>query len=189
MPSSHLILCRPLLLLPPVPPSIRVFSNLSQLEICVHVGEKELGCRGGNILCRYETMPSISSLSSQQLTESKSLSSPQQPGSLNHCPDRLQQELVWGPQRASFMGCNLNNHTGTSDQKGFRMILRFIVAILQFLIILSLNLCFVIEVQWNTRSREICIHKGLHHSSPPASRHHLQGPLHRAPVFPRFMGV
>ena len=29
MPSSHLILCRPLLLLPPVPPSIRVFSNKS----------------------------------------------------------------------------------------------------------------------------------------------------------------
>ena len=27
MPSSHLILCRPLLLLPPIPPSIRVFSN------------------------------------------------------------------------------------------------------------------------------------------------------------------
>ena len=27
MPSSHLILCRPLFLLPPVPPSIRVFSN------------------------------------------------------------------------------------------------------------------------------------------------------------------
>ena len=26
MPSSHLILCRPLLLLPPIPPSIRVFS-------------------------------------------------------------------------------------------------------------------------------------------------------------------
>ena len=31
MPSSHLILCRPLLLLPPVPPSIRVFSNESSL--------------------------------------------------------------------------------------------------------------------------------------------------------------
>ena len=29
MPSSHLILCRPLLLLPPIPPSIRVFSNAS----------------------------------------------------------------------------------------------------------------------------------------------------------------
>ena len=28
MPSSHLILCRPLLLLPPIPPSIRVFSNV-----------------------------------------------------------------------------------------------------------------------------------------------------------------
>ena len=27
MPSSHLILCRPLRLLPPIPPSIRVFSN------------------------------------------------------------------------------------------------------------------------------------------------------------------
>ena len=31
MPSSHLILCRPLLLLSPVPPSIRVFSNESTL--------------------------------------------------------------------------------------------------------------------------------------------------------------
>ena len=29
MPSSHLILCRPLLLLPPIPPSIGVFSNES----------------------------------------------------------------------------------------------------------------------------------------------------------------
>jgi len=31
MPSSHLILCRPLLLLPPIPSSIRVFSNESTL--------------------------------------------------------------------------------------------------------------------------------------------------------------
>ena len=31
MPSSHLILCCPLLLLPPVPPSIKVFSNKSTL--------------------------------------------------------------------------------------------------------------------------------------------------------------
>ena len=31
MPSSHLILCRPLLLLPPIPPGIRVFSNESTL--------------------------------------------------------------------------------------------------------------------------------------------------------------
>ena len=29
MPSSHLILCHPLLLLPPIPPTIRVFSNES----------------------------------------------------------------------------------------------------------------------------------------------------------------
>ena len=33
MPSSHLILCRPFLLLPPIPPSIRVFSNESTLCI------------------------------------------------------------------------------------------------------------------------------------------------------------
>ena len=33
MPSSHLILCHPLLLLPPIPPSIRVFSNESALHI------------------------------------------------------------------------------------------------------------------------------------------------------------
>ena len=31
MPSSHLILCRPLLLLPPIPPSVRIFSNESTL--------------------------------------------------------------------------------------------------------------------------------------------------------------
>ena len=33
MPSSHLILCCPLLLLPPIPPSIRVFSNDSTLRM------------------------------------------------------------------------------------------------------------------------------------------------------------
>ena len=32
-PSSHFILCRPLLLLPPIPPSIRVFSNESTLRV------------------------------------------------------------------------------------------------------------------------------------------------------------
>ena len=33
MPSSYLILCHPLLLLPPIPPSIRVFSNESTLRM------------------------------------------------------------------------------------------------------------------------------------------------------------
>ena len=33
MPSSHLILCHPLLLLPPIPPSIRAFSNESTLHM------------------------------------------------------------------------------------------------------------------------------------------------------------
>ena len=33
MPSNHLILCHPLLLLPPIPPSIRVFCNESTLHM------------------------------------------------------------------------------------------------------------------------------------------------------------
>ena len=33
MPSSHLILCRPLFLLPPIPPSIRILSNESTLHM------------------------------------------------------------------------------------------------------------------------------------------------------------
>ena len=33
MPSRHFILCRPLLLLSPIPPSIRVFSNVSALHM------------------------------------------------------------------------------------------------------------------------------------------------------------
>ena len=33
MPSSHLIFCRPLLFLPPIPPSIRVFSNESSFRM------------------------------------------------------------------------------------------------------------------------------------------------------------
>ena len=33
MPSFHLILCRPLLLLPPIPPRIRAFSNESTLHL------------------------------------------------------------------------------------------------------------------------------------------------------------
>ena len=33
MPSSHLILCRPLLLLPPIPPSNKVFSNVSTIHM------------------------------------------------------------------------------------------------------------------------------------------------------------
>ena len=37
MPSSHLIFCRPLLLLPPIPPSIWVFSNDSALRIVLEL--------------------------------------------------------------------------------------------------------------------------------------------------------
>ena len=51
MPSSHLILCHPLFLLPPIPPSIRVFSNESTLHMSQgygfsssHVWMWELDC-------------------------------------------------------------------------------------------------------------------------------------------------
>ena len=42
VPSSHLILCRPLLLLPPIPPSIRVFSNESTLRMRWSIGVSAL---------------------------------------------------------------------------------------------------------------------------------------------------
>ena len=42
MPSSHLILCRPLLLQPPIPPSIRVFSNESTVHEVAKVLELQL---------------------------------------------------------------------------------------------------------------------------------------------------
>ena len=42
MPSSHLILCRPLLLLPPIPPSIRVFSSESTLRMRLILEPKKI---------------------------------------------------------------------------------------------------------------------------------------------------
>ena len=42
MPSNHLILCHPLLLLPPIPPSIKVFSNESTLHEVAKVLEFQL---------------------------------------------------------------------------------------------------------------------------------------------------
>ena len=42
MPSSHLILCRPLLLLPPIPPSITVFSNEINVELRDHFGSDKI---------------------------------------------------------------------------------------------------------------------------------------------------
>ena len=42
MPSNHLILCRPLLLLPPIPPSIRVFQWVNSLHEMAKVLEFQL---------------------------------------------------------------------------------------------------------------------------------------------------
>ena len=42
MPSSHLILCRPLLLLPSIPPSIRVFSNESSSNYMIFWKRKSM---------------------------------------------------------------------------------------------------------------------------------------------------
>ena len=47
MPSIHLILCRPLLLLPPIPPSIKVFSNESTLHM--RLAGKESTCNVGDL--------------------------------------------------------------------------------------------------------------------------------------------
>ena len=44
MPSSHLILCHPLLLLPPNPPSISVFSNESTLRKTVSLQQFNQAC-------------------------------------------------------------------------------------------------------------------------------------------------
>ena len=43
MPSSHLILCRPLLLLPSIRPSIRVFSNESTLRMSISPSKEHPG--------------------------------------------------------------------------------------------------------------------------------------------------
>jgi len=43
MPSSHFLLCRPLLLLPPIPPSIRVFSNESVSALASVLPKKSQG--------------------------------------------------------------------------------------------------------------------------------------------------
>ena len=48
MPSSHLIRCCPLLLLPPIPPSIRVFSNESTLHEVAKVLEFHV------VSCKYK---------------------------------------------------------------------------------------------------------------------------------------
>ena len=53
MPSSHLILCHPLLLLPPIPPSIRVFSN----ESTVHMRWPSAGCNGPRRSAPAEAQP------------------------------------------------------------------------------------------------------------------------------------
>ena len=48
MPSSHLILCRPLLLLPPIPPSIRVFSRVNPSHEVAKVLEFQLYHQSSN---------------------------------------------------------------------------------------------------------------------------------------------
>ena len=53
MPSSHLILGRPLLLLPPIPPSIRVFSNESTLRMKLKVPGGSPSRRNGLLPCPF----------------------------------------------------------------------------------------------------------------------------------------
>ena len=76
MPSSHLILHHPLLLLPPIPPSIRVFSNESTLRMSIKVVNisRELTmiwtlC----FTCKESTTSPISKKSRQELREASNL--------------------------------------------------------------------------------------------------------------------
>ena len=67
MPSSHLILCRPLLLLPPITPSIRVFSNESTLRVITIKRQKWRGenfpscprCQFSGLQLSFSAMKSI----------------------------------------------------------------------------------------------------------------------------------
>ena len=57
MPSSHLILCRPLLLLPPIPPSIRVFSNESALNYHIASQPGSSDVKGASLVVQLVKSP------------------------------------------------------------------------------------------------------------------------------------
>ena len=88
MPSSHLILGCPLLLLPPIPPSIRVFSNESTLRMrwtkywFVHYGEQWRFLKTSR-QSYYMTPQSHSWTSIQRKAWSENMCAPQCP--LEHC--------------------------------------------------------------------------------------------------------
>ena len=65
MPSSHLILCHPLLLLPSIPPSIRVFSNKSQLLLEILISnQSQLFAWGGQSI-GVSTLASVLPMNTQ----------------------------------------------------------------------------------------------------------------------------
>ena len=68
MPSSHLILDHPLLLLPPIPPSIRVFSNESTLLMKKVLGKCTF-LESRNWIPNEKIVPSCLSTSIYQLSE------------------------------------------------------------------------------------------------------------------------
>lgn len=93
----------------------------------------------------------------------------QQPGSLNHCPDRLQQELVWVP-KGPVMAVTWTITQETCRSKGLQDdFMLHCCHLAVFLINFIFELVFCNWSTMNTRSREICIHKGLHHPHKPAN--------------------
>ena len=71
MPSSHIILGRPLLLLPPIPPSIRVFSNKSQLLLEILISnQSQLFAWGGQSI-GVSTLASVLPMNTQYWSPSE----------------------------------------------------------------------------------------------------------------------
>ena len=115
MPPSHLILCCPLLLLPPIPPSIRVFSNESTLRMrwpkywSFSFSISPSSEHPGLISFRMDWLD----LLAVQGTLKSLLQPHSSKASILQCSAFLTVQLshpFWGPQRVYFLG--LQNHWG-----------------------------------------------------------------------------
>ena len=97
MPSSHLILCHPLLLLPPIPPSIKVFSNESTLPM------------------RWQKYWSFSF----SMIPSKEI-----PGLISFRMDLLHLLAVQGTRKTNYLGINLTKETKDLNIVNYKTVMK-----------------------------------------------------------------